>query len=219
MSAIWAERCVPSGAWARLTEFTTAADARTSWTEALEMTDGRALQLLVAPLPDASALVVFRDLAAARSDAAGTGVAALGAMLGDLAAEALRQPVEALVPKLAAALPAAPTPEAQTIGDAVQTLKRALARSRALGALGDQDGSQAGGLDLLAGALAARGHGVDVPPDSGSWTPALRRSAIALGLAAAEIAAPAARITLALAPGAPPRLSAATVADPAALDR
>jgi len=217
MAAFWAERCVPCAAWARLTEFTTAADARTSWTEAVQMTDGRALQLLVAPLPDASALVVFRDLAAARIDPAGTGAAALGVMLGDLAAEALRQPVEALVPKLAAALPAAPTPEAfQTIGAAVQTLKQALARSQALGALGDQDGSPAGGLALLAGALACRGHAVDVPPDSASWTPATRRSAIALGLAAAEVAAPAARITLVLARGETPRLTAVTVADPAA---
>ena len=42
MAAFWAERCAPSGAWARLTEFTTAADARTSWTETVATRDGRA---------------------------------------------------------------------------------------------------------------------------------------------------------------------------------
>ena len=69
MAAFWAERCAPSGAWARLTEFTTAADARTSWTETVATRDGRAVEMLVAPLPDASALVVFRDRTRRRESA------------------------------------------------------------------------------------------------------------------------------------------------------
>ena len=88
MAAFWAERCAPSGAWARLTEFTTAADARTSWTETVATRDGRAVEMLVAPLPDASALVVFRDRSGGES---------ADALAGRLAAEALREPVEALL--------------------------------------------------------------------------------------------------------------------------
>ena len=40
MTALWAERCAPSPAWAGLAEFATAAEARTSWTAAVETRDG-----------------------------------------------------------------------------------------------------------------------------------------------------------------------------------
>jgi PAS domain-containing protein len=70
MTAIWAERCAPSPVWAQLAEFATAAEARTSWTAMVETRAGARLEVLVAPLPDASALVVFREPAADRADAA-----------------------------------------------------------------------------------------------------------------------------------------------------
>jgi PAS domain-containing protein len=62
-----AERCRPSPVWARLREFATSAEARSSWTDAVETREGRILQMLVAPLPDASALVVFRSLTEERA--------------------------------------------------------------------------------------------------------------------------------------------------------
>ena len=49
---------------ARLAEFATADAARTSWTAAVATRAGASLHMLVAPLPDTSALVVFRDLTA-----------------------------------------------------------------------------------------------------------------------------------------------------------
>ncbi|MBA3324057.1 MAG: PAS-domain containing protein, partial [Rhodobacteraceae bacterium] len=61
VTELWAERCRPSRVWARLREFATGAEARASWTDAVETREGRTLQVLVAPLPDASALVVFRS--------------------------------------------------------------------------------------------------------------------------------------------------------------
>ena len=191
MAALWAGRCAPSTAWARLTEFTTAAEARTCWTETVSTREGRAVEMLVAPLPDASALVVFRDRDAA---AGGNGPEALAATL---AAEALRVPVEALLPALAAALPAAPSPETfQALGTALQALRQALARSEALAALIHAGPAAGEPLAPLAAALAARGLSLDA--DAGDWDPALRRTAIALGLAAAEAAVPGARIALAL---------------------
>ena len=66
LTALWAERCAPSPAWARLAEFATAAEARTSWTATVETREGARLGMLVAPLPDASALVVFREAAPTR---------------------------------------------------------------------------------------------------------------------------------------------------------
>jgi PAS domain-containing protein len=194
MAALWAERCAPTTAWARLTEFTTAADARTSWTDTITTRDGHALDILVAPLPDTSALVVFRD-----RDAAG-GQAEADALAARLAAEALRRPVEALLPKLAAALPVAPTPEAfQALGGGLQGLRQGLARAEALAALTHVD--EGGALAPLAAALAARGHPLEVAAEVAGWDASLRRAAIALGLAAAEAAAPTARIALAFEEG------------------
>ncbi len=65
LTGIWAERCVPSSAWAELAEYATAAESRGSWTAGIETRDGRALQMAVSPLPDASTLVTFREAAAA----------------------------------------------------------------------------------------------------------------------------------------------------------
>jgi PAS domain-containing protein len=191
MTALWAERCAPSPAWARLAEFTTAAEARTSWTEAVALRDGRRLELLVAPLPDASALVVFREPAGGRIEADG---------FEALALEQIRLPAEASLAKLAAAIPTVASPEAfQALSAAAQALKDGLARARALEALGPA--SDAGPLPGLAALLAGRGLTLAVPADAGHWGPVERRTALALGLAAADLAAPGGSVTLALAPG------------------
>lgn len=222
MAAIWSERCRPSPVWGRLTEFTTAAEARTSWSETVETLDGRHLHLLVAPLPDASALVVFRDLAAERaavieavSDGeAGEGLVEVLAELGvpeaepglaDLALEQVRMPLEAAMPKLLAAIPSAPSPEAfQSLGAAVQGMRDGLARADELAALAAAPGRRPGLLPQLGAALAARRLGLAVAPElaeaAGRWGPELRRAALALGLAAGDMARPGSAVSLALGP-------------------
>ena len=201
MTALWAERCAPSPAWTQLTEFATAGEARTSWTAPIATRDGARLQMLVAPLPDASALVVFRPLSADLG-AAGARAAVIDSGLGDLAFEQLRLPVEAAVQKLMAAIPAATSPGAfQSLGAAAQGLKDGLARARELRALAAAPAGAPAAenpLPELAAALATRGLTLAAPPDAAAWTPELRRAALVLGLAAADLAAPAAAVTLAL---------------------
>jgi PAS domain-containing protein len=196
MTALWAERCAPSPAWAQLTEFATAGEARTSWTAPIDTRDGARLHMLVAPLPDASALVVFRDLTAESGEAAGP--APRDSALGDLAFEQLLLPAEAAVQKLMAAIPAATSPGAfQSLGAAAQGLKDGLARARELRALAEGPGAE-GPLPELAAALATRKLSLVVPPEAAAWPPDLRRAALALGLGAADLAAPEATVTLAL---------------------
>jgi PAS domain-containing protein len=209
MSALWAERCRPTAAWGRLTEFTTAAEARTSWTARIETRAGRELRMLVAPLPDASALVIFRDLSAEEAGRTPDG------LLDELALEQIRLPVEAAVPKLLAAIPASPTPETfQTLGAAVQGLKDALARSQELSALALAEPGE-GPLPQLAAALAARKLLLDAPADASDWDPGLHRAALAIGLAAAELATPGSRVVLGLTEAGDRRCLDATVtADP-----
>ncbi|MBP7003694.1 PAS-domain containing protein [Amaricoccus sp.] len=138
LTALWAERCRPSPAWARLRDFATGGEARASWTDAVEARDGRILQLLVAPLPDASALVVFRCLSeerAALADARGVvgSEGGAAALVEDLAYAALEAPVEAAVQRIMAAIPAAGSQEAfQSLGAAAQGLGEGLARAREL---------------------------------------------------------------------------------------
>ncbi len=134
LCALWAERCTPSPAWARLAEFATADAARSSWTASIATRAGASLHMLVAPLPDTSALVVFRDLGAEAA-----GIERLDpervrdATLEDLAFEQILLPAEAAVQKLAAAIPAAQSPGAfQALGAAMQGLKDGLARAREL---------------------------------------------------------------------------------------
>ena len=186
MAAFWAERCAPSDAWARLTEFTTAAEARTSWTETIATRDGRAVEMLVAPLPDASALVVFRD----RDSAGEAGPQALAATL---AAEALREPLEALLPRLAAALPggADPRDASRRSAAACRRCSEGLARARGARRPGARPATATAPTALapLAAALAARGHrarrSTRPTPRAGMRRSAAR--AIALGLAAADV--------------------------------
>ncbi|MFO1107113.1 MAG: PAS-domain containing protein [Amaricoccus sp.] len=205
MTRLCAERCAPSPIWAQLAEFATAADSRTSWTAAVETLDGRVLHLLVAPLPDASSLVVFRDLSAERADLASARdrLAALGAArLADaaietLALEELHQPVEQAVRQLMAAIPSAATPEAfQALSGAAQALKDGLARSRELQALAHPAESAAEPLSGLARALAARGLALAPCREAAAWDPEMRRFGLALGLAAADLAAPGTEIAL-----------------------
>jgi PAS domain-containing protein len=191
MAEFWAERCASSPVWARLAEFTTAAEARTSWTEAVETRDGRRLELLVAPLPDASALVVFREPAVDRIRADG---------FDALALEQIRVPVEAAVTKLTAAIPTAPSPDAfQALSAAAQALKDGLARARELEALGRESGG--GPLPGLSALLAGRGLALALPAEAEHWGRTEQRAAQALGLAAADLAAPGGSVTLALEAG------------------
>ena len=160
--------------------------------------------MLVAPLPDASALVVFRNLAAEAATAAGAqaaleasaGAQARDAALGELAFEQLLLPVEAAVQKLMAAIPTAASPAAfQALGAAAQGLKDGLARARELRALAEAPAAE-GPLPELAAALAARRHALAAPPEAAAWAPELRRVALALGLAAADLAEPGAAVSL-----------------------
>lgn len=208
MTRLCAEGCQPSPVWAQLSEFATAAESRTSWTAAVETLDGRTLHLLVAPLPDASTLVVFRDLSAERADlgAARERLMALGAAraegaaLEELALEQLRLPVEHAVRQLMAAIPSAQTPEAfQALSTATQSLKDGLSRAGELRALARRDGEQ-GPLAGLEAALTKRGLGLAPCPDAAAWAPDLRRAAVALGFALADLAAPGAVIAFAAEP-------------------
>jgi PAS domain-containing protein len=186
MCALWEERCAPSPAWARLAEFATAAEARTSWTAPVETRDGARLEVLVAPLPDTSALVVFR---APSAEDRAAGVSAL-------ALELLRAPAEAAVRTLAAAIPAAPSSAAfQALAGAAQGLRDGLSRVREL----EVAGAEEAGAAPLAGveaALARRGLRLDLPEEAAGWSADERRVAMALAFAAADAAAPDAAISL-----------------------
>jgi PAS domain-containing protein len=211
LTAIWSERCAPSAVWGQLAEFAMAAENRTSWTAAVETRGGRALQMLVAPLPDASALVVFRDAPAAAAPVAGPADAGLA----ELALEQMRLPVEAAVQTLAAAIPAAVSAEAfQTLSGAAHTLKDGLARARTLETLG-RTGSK-GPLPALSALLADRGLTLAAPADAHAWGQAEQRAALALGLAALDLAALGGSVALALEAVPAPRLSAAITTDAAA---
>ncbi|HRO11949.1 PAS-domain containing protein, partial [Amaricoccus sp.] len=188
MCALWTERCAPSPVWARLAEFATAgAEARTSWTAPVETRDGIRLDVLVAPLPDTSALVVFRT-PAPEAQADGT--------LSALALEQLRLPAEAAVEKLAAAIPTARSTAAfQALSGAAQGLRDGLDRARELEAAGT--GPDAAPLAGAAAALARRGLRLDLPDAARAWTAPERRLALALAFAAADAAAPGAAIAIA----------------------
>jgi PAS domain-containing protein len=195
LAALWAERCRPDGAWDRLREFATAADARTSWATGVETLDGRRIDLLVAPLPDASTLVVFRANAGA---GAGDG-SEIETRIADLARDRIERPAEAAVRSLTDALPAAPSPEAfRTLAASLQALKDGLAQARALRALEAGDGEGSGGpAARLGDLLASRGLGLDL---TGIATaPAARRALWALALAAADLAAPGATVRIVVA--------------------
>lgn len=222
MTRLCAERCVPSPVWAQLAEFATAAESRTSWTATVETLDHRGLHLLVAPLPDASSLVIFRDLSAESADLDKTRdrLIAQGSArdettaLVDQAIEEIHLPVEQAVRQLMAAIPAAQTPEAfQALSAATQGLKDGLARSRALRDLARDERPLApdSALPCLAAALKARGLDLAPCPEAAVWDPDLRRFALTLGLAAADFAAPGGQIVLSAETTPPHRALIATI--------
>lgn len=189
MTGFWEERCAATAAWCRLSEFATAAETRASWTETIETRAGRRLRMLVAPLPDASALVVFGDPAPAAGEA--------DAVLGEIALEQVRLPAEQALPKLLAAIPSAQSQDAfQSLGAAVQGLKDGLARARELTSVDLAPVAPGTPLPQLAAALAGRGLVLDAPTEASGWQAPLRRAAIALGLAAADGATAGTTVTV-----------------------
>jgi hypothetical protein len=103
------------------------------------------------------------------------------------------------VRSLMAAIPAAPSPEAfQALGAAAQALKDGLARARAFRALtSDPADEGAGPAARLGDLLAGRGLGLSLTGDT--HDPSTSRALWALGLAAADLAAPGATVTIAIA--------------------
>lgn len=201
VTGVWAERCMPTTAWAELAEYATAAETRGSWTAAIETRDGRGLKMSVAPLPDASTLVTFCAAAAA-----------LGRdpLLDELAVEQIRKPLEAALDQVATVISRAERPEAfQALGSAAQALRDGLTRARAFDAVPRAGGPLAG----LKAALMARGLGFSVSgPDAALADPALRRAALAVGFAASELARPGAVVEIEVDPALAARRVTAGVA-------
>lgn len=199
MTARWAERCIPSAVWPRIAEFATAGEFRTSWADEVSTRGGRRIGVLVAPLPDASALVVFDERSASVESEAG--VPEPGDTLADIAIEILRAPVESAVQKLMSAIPSAPSAVAfQALTGAAQVLRDGLTRSDEVRAARAGLPSPGSGdpIPALASIFACRHVTLAVPPDASRWPEESRRSALALGLAAADVAEASATVTLAL---------------------
>jgi PAS domain-containing protein len=241
MTALWQERCAPSPAWAQLRDYATGAETRTSWTAAVETRDGRPLELLAAPLPNGSTLVVFRDISderervaeARRSMQGALSALRQAALLDDLALGHLQLPAETALAQLQAAVRSAPNPEAfQSLTAAAQAVKEGLARSRDLQAAaqaelagaGEHGAPQSGLCEALGPLLKARGLALALVEDGATGAglpdgPVLRRLAWSLLLAAAERAGKGATVELAcLRDGARARITATAPAAPAAAD-
>ncbi|MBB5223879.1 PAS domain-containing protein [Amaricoccus macauensis] len=200
MVTLWAERSGPSPVWARIAEFATAGGARASWTDEVVTGDGRRIGVLVAPLPDTSALVVFEDRPAAARPA-DRPVALMDDGLADLALDLLRLPAEVALQKLMSAIPGAPSAGAfQALSSAAQGLREGLARADDLrAARAGLAESPAGPFPGLTAALGRRSLSLAVPPDAADWPAELRRAAFSLSLAAADLAEPGGTVELALA--------------------
>ena len=129
MTAFWEERCAPTPVWGRLAEFATAAEARTSWTETIETRSGRTLRMLVAPCPTPRRSSSSATPPPRRSPPPG----AADGVIGEIALEQMRLPAEAALPRLLAAIPAAPDarglPVARRRRAGPQGRPRALARA------------------------------------------------------------------------------------------
>ena len=181
--------------------------ARRAGADAVGRARGRGCSLLVAPLPDASALVVFRDLGAAADPRRGA-----GARWPSSRSCCRRRPrCRSLLAAISDGAVAGGVPDA---GDGGAGLKDGLARGRELRALagsGEEAGAGAaagagGGAGDAAAALAA-------PAEAAAWPPELRRAALALGLGVAELAREGAAVTLAYgSDGAEGRLTASAPA-------
>jgi PAS domain-containing protein len=214
LSAIWERRCAPSPLWADLRAFATGADNRTSWTGSAATLDGRCLTVLVAPLPNGSTLVTFRDRAAPETqtetgDAPGDGLRR-ASLLSGLAFAEVEAPADAALGALGAAIAASPDPRAFAgLTQAAQALKDGLARGRVIQARaeaatgGEDTGSTAALAERLALLLGTRGlalgpvveHGG--PAGTVGAAPAALAPALgALALAAGALAAPGSEIEL-----------------------
>lgn len=183
LTELWSEKCKPSEIWSRITEFTTSADARSKWLDVVETNEGELLEVVVAPLPDASALVVFRKmqsvLEAPLTDIRDT-------TLSDLALESLRGPVEKAMATVVSAIPRAQNPETfKQLNVAVQDLKHGLDQSRQLHSI-SQNSDTGTPLRILKSALARRDIHLSIPGDAASWGSDMLRVATALALAAAD---------------------------------
>ena len=205
LTEFWAERCRATPAWARLREFATGAEARAAWTEPLETCDGRVLQLLVAPLPDASALVVFRclfeertALAEARSRLEVRAAAERRDLLAEEMARAEAETAaETALARIADAVPAAPDLAAfQSLAAAAEALREALARLRALRALPRDEAAPGAWLAAL---LESRGLRLVLSGEPELVEGPARRPVWALALAAAEVAAQGGAVAVSIA--------------------
>lgn len=186
MTALWEERCAPSPVWARIAEFATAGEARASWSDEVTTRDGRRTRVLVAPLPDASTLMVFEERVVADraecKDAPDDG-------LTDLALDLLRLPAEAAIQKLMSAIPTAPSAGTfQALSSAAQGLRDGLSRSEDLqNARRASDPGAVNPLGGLASALARRDVKLVIPGDAAAWSGEVRHTALTLGFATAEM--------------------------------
>jgi PAS domain-containing protein len=212
LSAIWEKRCAPAPLWADLRAFATGADARTSWTGSAATLDGRSLTVLVAPLPNGSTLVTFRDRVA------GPGIEEASAdglrralVLSGLAFAEVEAPADAALGALGAAIAASPDPQAFAgLSLAAHTLKDGLARGRAIQARADaatDDGDTASTAALaerLGLLLAIRGltlgavveHGARDGDAQAEPAPALAPALGALAMAAGALAVPGSEIEM-----------------------
>ncbi|WP_424932267.1 PAS-domain containing protein [Amaricoccus macauensis] len=202
LSKLWAERCAASPVWAQLAEFATAEEARTTWSNTVEALDGRSLQILVAPLPDASALVVFRDLTAI--DYADSLHFDPGKdVLTEFALEQIRVPAETAVKQVLSAIPEnAEEHILKDLNAALQVLKDGINRSeefRELARNSKRVGKTA--LPALAAALEERGLHLDAPEKAKNWNARMRSTAMALGLAVADQANAGSAIRISLETG------------------
>jgi PAS domain-containing protein len=217
LTRLWQERCLPTTLWADLRGFATGADNRTSWTGAAATLDGRGLTVLVAPLPNGSTLVTFRDRVGFANPALAGPAAAPGgglrraSVLSGLALAELEAPAEAALAALAAAIGAAPTATAFAgLTQAAGGLKDGLARARSLQeraerAAGAEDDATAASLaDRMGALLAARGLALGAvietgPAPDGAGADAPFADALpGLAMAAAALAAPGAALELAV---------------------
>jgi PAS domain-containing protein len=212
LSAIWEQRCAPAPLWADLRAFATGADNRTSWTGSAATLDGRSLTVLVAPLPNGSTLVTFRD----RVAVPGSGEAPADGLrralvLSGLAFAEVEAPADAALGALGAAIAASPDPHAFAgLSLAAHTLKDGLARGRAIqaradAATSDEEGASTAALaERLGLLLATRGlalgavveHGARDDEAEAEPVPALAPALGALAMAAGALAAPGGEIEL-----------------------
>jgi PAS domain-containing protein len=173
MVEIWAGACPPSPVWNEVTAFVTGAESRSSWGAVVDTRAGEPLHLQVAPLPNGSTLVTFRDRRAVADPAAvppavptavllaPTAVTADAApevplgqatLLADLALAELELPAEAALRAIAAA--AGASREQATFAQlavAAQGLKDGLARAQALQAEAEAVRARSDGKGATAG--------------------------------------------------------------------